>query len=148
MRAAPSAILAIGLFFIPAALGHAGITSPPIRQPGKAFLDKCGQPSFNSVKGDATGHIEEQEPVKAGCELTLCRGMVGLSKFVPTFYLQISSAFPRSARFERPTCISRRLDDHGRGLYNPSRRTCQCVTNRHHWRWLRDCYWIVPQDFR
>jgi hypothetical protein len=28
------------------------------------------------VQQDPTGHIEEQEPVNAGCDLTLCRGMV------------------------------------------------------------------------
>ncbi|KAJ7169904.1 hypothetical protein C8R46DRAFT_1090483 [Mycena filopes] len=60
---------------VPAVLGHARVSSPPIRQPGNKFLQTCGQPSFNSVKGDPTGHIEEQEPVNAGCDLTLCRGM-------------------------------------------------------------------------
>jgi hypothetical protein len=45
-------------------------------QPRNAFLPKCGKASFDSVKGDQTGHIEEQEPISAGCELTLCRGMV------------------------------------------------------------------------
>ncbi|VDC00504.1 unnamed protein product [Peniophora sp. CBMAI 1063] len=73
---ASTAFLALGLSLLPTAFGHAAITSPPIRQPGNAFLDKCGQASFNSVKGDETGHIEEQEPVTAGCELTLCRGML------------------------------------------------------------------------
>jgi hypothetical protein len=47
-----------------------------VHQPGNAFLQKCGKPSFDQVKGDQTGHIEEQEPVNDGCELTLCRGMV------------------------------------------------------------------------
>jgi hypothetical protein len=28
------------------------------------------------VQSDPTGHIEEQEPVNAGCDLTLCRGML------------------------------------------------------------------------
>jgi len=60
---------------VPAVLGHARVSSPPIRQPGNNFLQTCGQSSFNSVKGDPTGHIEEQEPVNAGCDLTLCRGM-------------------------------------------------------------------------
>lgn len=73
---ASTAFLAIGLSLLPGVLGHAGISSPPIRQPGNAFLDKCGKASFNSVKSDVTGHIEEQEPVTDGCELTLCRGMV------------------------------------------------------------------------
>ncbi|EIM85095.1 uncharacterized protein STEHIDRAFT_122996 [Stereum hirsutum FP-91666 SS1] len=62
--------------FLPTALAHAGITSPPIRSPGQNFLSACGQTSFDSVKGDPTGHIEEQTPVTAGCELTLCRGML------------------------------------------------------------------------
>ncbi|EIN11151.1 hypothetical protein PUNSTDRAFT_111414 [Punctularia strigosozonata HHB-11173 SS5] len=75
MRSTVTIILAAAAA-IPAVLGHAGITSPPIRQPGNAFLQKCGQTSFNSVKGDPTGHIEEQEPVNAGCDLTLCRGML------------------------------------------------------------------------
>jgi len=61
---------------VPSVLGHARVSSPPIRSPGNAFLQKCGQPSFNSVQGDPTGHIEEQEPVNAGCDLTLCRGML------------------------------------------------------------------------
>ncbi|KAJ6575110.1 hypothetical protein B0H19DRAFT_1127194 [Mycena capillaripes] len=60
----------------PAVLGHARVSSPPIRSPGNNFLQKCGQASFASVKGDPTGHIEEQEPVNAGCDLTLCRGML------------------------------------------------------------------------
>jgi len=55
---------------------HANVTSPAIRQPGSKFLAKCGQTSFDAVKSDVTGHIEEQEPVNAGCELTLCRGML------------------------------------------------------------------------
>ncbi|KAJ7599643.1 hypothetical protein C8J56DRAFT_846393 [Mycena floridula] len=54
---------------------HAKV-GPVIRQPGPAFLAACGKPSFDSVTGDPTGHIEEQEPVNAGCELTLCRGML------------------------------------------------------------------------
>ncbi|KAJ7492623.1 hypothetical protein FB451DRAFT_1219052, partial [Mycena latifolia] len=61
---------------LPAVLGHARVSRPPIRSPGNDFLQKCGQPSFASVSGDPTGHIEEQEPVNAGCELTLCRGML------------------------------------------------------------------------
>ncbi|KAK7064235.1 chitin binding protein [Favolaschia claudopus] len=61
---------------VPAVLGHARVNSPPIRSPGNAFLQTCGKPSFNSVQNDPTGHIEEQEPVNAGCDLTLCRGML------------------------------------------------------------------------
>lgn len=61
---------------LPAVLGHAGVSSPPIRRPGNNFLQTCGQASFASVTGDPTGHIEEQEPVNAGCDLTLCRGML------------------------------------------------------------------------
>jgi len=61
---------------VPSVLGHARVNSPPIRSPGNAFLQKCGKPSFASVQGDPTGHIEEQEPVNAGCDLTLCRGML------------------------------------------------------------------------
>ncbi|CAK5280220.1 unnamed protein product [Mycena citricolor] len=62
---------------LPHVLGHARVTTnPPIRAPGNAFLQKCGQASFKSVTGDPTGHIEEQEPVNAGCDLTLCRGML------------------------------------------------------------------------
>lgn len=56
--------------------GHAGITSPPIRVPGDAHLAACGQTSFTEIDSDPTGHIEDQEPVTAGCELTLCRGML------------------------------------------------------------------------
>jgi len=61
---------------LPAVLGHARVSSPPIRSPGNNFLQACGQTSFASVTGDPTGHIEEQEPVNAGCDLTLCRGML------------------------------------------------------------------------
>ncbi|KAJ7900341.1 hypothetical protein B0H14DRAFT_3423713 [Mycena olivaceomarginata] len=61
---------------VPSVLGHARVTGLPIRSPGNAFLAKCGQPSFASVQSDPTGHIEEQEPVNAGCDLTLCRGML------------------------------------------------------------------------
>lgn len=50
-------------------------------QPGQSFLATCGQSSFNSVSSDPTGHIEEQTPFNAGCEPTLCRGMVFLSLF-------------------------------------------------------------------
>jgi len=60
----------------PAVLAHARVSSPPIRSPGNNFLQKCGQASFASVQQDPTGHIEEQEPVNAGCDLTLCRGML------------------------------------------------------------------------
>jgi hypothetical protein len=61
---------------LPAVLAHAEVTQPPIRRPGNDFLQKCGQTSFTSVNGDPSGHIEEQEPVNAGCDLTLCRGML------------------------------------------------------------------------
>jgi len=67
------------LFLAQSALvySHARVNSPPIRSPGQNFLAACGQTSFDSVKGDPTGHIEEQEPVPStGCELTLCRGML------------------------------------------------------------------------
>ncbi|KAF8213052.1 hypothetical protein K438DRAFT_1956490 [Mycena galopus ATCC 62051] len=64
------------LCLVPSVLGHARVSSPPIRTPGPAFQQKCGNPSFASVQGDPTGHIEEQEPVNAGCDLTLCRGML------------------------------------------------------------------------
>jgi len=60
---------------IPLVYSHADVKSPPIRTPGPSFLTACGQTSFNEVQQDATGHIEEQEPVTAGCDLTLCRGM-------------------------------------------------------------------------
>ncbi|KAJ7706186.1 hypothetical protein B0H17DRAFT_1036092 [Mycena rosella] len=72
--AATFALLALAR--LPAVLGHARVSSPPIRSPGNNFLQQCGQSSFQSVTGDPTGHIEEQEPVNAGCELTLCRGML------------------------------------------------------------------------
>ncbi|KAJ7092722.1 hypothetical protein C8R44DRAFT_816360 [Mycena epipterygia] len=72
--AATLALLALAR--LPAVLGHARVSSPPIRSPGNNFLQTCGKPSFASVTGDPTGHIEEQEPVTAGCELTLCRGML------------------------------------------------------------------------
>ncbi|KAJ6610924.1 hypothetical protein B0H10DRAFT_1953510 [Mycena sp. CBHHK59/15] len=61
---------------LPAVSAHARINTPPIRSPGNNFLQQCGQTSFASVQGDPTGHIEEQEPVNAGCDLTLCRGML------------------------------------------------------------------------
>jgi len=61
---------------VPAVLGHARVSSPPIRIPGNNFLEACGQTSFASVTADETGHIEEQLPVNAGCDLTLCRGML------------------------------------------------------------------------
>ncbi|KAJ7244795.1 hypothetical protein B0H12DRAFT_1236049 [Mycena haematopus] len=66
------------LFFarVPSALAHARVSSPPIRIPGPAFEQKCGAPSFASVQSDQTGHIEEQEPINAGCTATLCRGML------------------------------------------------------------------------
>jgi len=67
--------VSVFLLYLPAVLGHARVSSPPIRSPGSNFLKTCGQTSFNSVQGDPTGHIEEQEPVNAGCDLTLCRGM-------------------------------------------------------------------------
>ncbi|KAJ7071034.1 hypothetical protein C8F01DRAFT_411499 [Mycena amicta] len=67
------AVSFLALAQLPAVLAHARITSPAIRSPGNAFKQACGQTSFNS---DPTGHIEEQEPVTAGCELTLCRGML------------------------------------------------------------------------
>ncbi|KAJ6519814.1 hypothetical protein C8R45DRAFT_952798 [Mycena sanguinolenta] len=61
---------------VPSVLAHARVSSPPIRSPGPAFQQQCGSASFASVQGDPTGHIEEQEPVNAGCDLTLCRGML------------------------------------------------------------------------
>ncbi|KAJ7251296.1 hypothetical protein C8J57DRAFT_1352647 [Mycena rebaudengoi] len=63
---------------LPAAYAHARVSRPPIRSPGNDFLKTCGQVSFKSVENDPTGHIEEQEPItqNAGCELTLCRGML------------------------------------------------------------------------
>ncbi|KAF8312629.1 hypothetical protein DL93DRAFT_2081883 [Clavulina sp. PMI_390] len=64
------------LSLIPAVHGHARVTSPPIRTPGNAFQQQCGTPSFQSVTSDPTGHIEEQEPFNAGCQPTLCRGML------------------------------------------------------------------------
>jgi len=72
--AIPVALLCLSR--LPAALAHARVTSPPIRSPGPAFEQACGQTSFNAVTQDPTGHIEEQEPVNAGCDLTLCRGML------------------------------------------------------------------------
>ncbi|KAJ7252593.1 hypothetical protein C8J57DRAFT_1351113 [Mycena rebaudengoi] len=68
----------LGLTRIPSAYAHAEVTSPAIRTPGPDFLETCGQSSFDAVTNDATGHIEEQEPINqnAGCELTLCRGML------------------------------------------------------------------------
>jgi len=74
--AIPVALLCLS--WLPAALAHARVTSPSasIREPGPAFEQACGQTSFNAVQGDPTGHIEEQEPVNAGCVLTLCRGML------------------------------------------------------------------------
>ncbi|KAJ7634300.1 hypothetical protein DFH06DRAFT_685095 [Mycena polygramma] len=71
-----AATLALFLARVPAALAHARVTGLPIRSPGNNFLQQCGQASFNSVQSDPTGHIEEQEPVNAGCDLTLCRGML------------------------------------------------------------------------
>lgn len=56
--------------------GHARVVSPPIREPGNAHLAACGQTSFSEITSDPTGHIEDQEPVNAGCQLTLCRGML------------------------------------------------------------------------
>jgi len=70
---AAAGILLLG--WIPSVYSHARVTSPPIRSPGQSFLATCGQTSFSSVSSDPTGHIEEQEPVNAGCPLTLCRGM-------------------------------------------------------------------------
>jgi len=70
-----AALLLISSGWVRSVLGHANVTSPPIRSPGQNFLTACGQTSFNEVKGDPTGHIEEQEPVTPGCVLTLCRGM-------------------------------------------------------------------------
>lgn len=72
--AIPVALLCLSC--LPAALAHARVTNPPIRTPGAAFKLACGETSFNAVSGDPTGHIEEQEPVNAGCDLTLCRGML------------------------------------------------------------------------
>ncbi|KAJ7251295.1 hypothetical protein C8J57DRAFT_1352642 [Mycena rebaudengoi] len=68
----------LGLTRIPFAYAHAEVTSPAIRTPGPGFLETCGQSSFDAVTNDATGHIEEQEPINqnAGCELTMCRGML------------------------------------------------------------------------
>ncbi|KAJ7103537.1 hypothetical protein B0H15DRAFT_812629 [Mycena belliarum] len=71
-----AAFALLGLARLPAVLAHARVNSPPIRTPGNDHLQKCGQPSFTTLDLDATGHIEEQEPVNAGCELTLCRGML------------------------------------------------------------------------
>ncbi|KAH8929971.1 hypothetical protein BT69DRAFT_1235465 [Atractiella rhizophila] len=56
-------------------LGHAAITSPPIRQPGAALTSICGSSSTRAITSDATGHIEEQLPILSSCPLTLCRGM-------------------------------------------------------------------------
>jgi len=71
---------------IPLVYSHAEVKSPPIRTPGQSFLAACGQTSFNSVQQDATGHIEEQEPVTPGCDLTLCRGMQFADQ--PSFNIQ------------------------------------------------------------
>lgn len=70
--------LSMALFAIFPALvrGHAAITSPPIRTPGNTHLANCGQRSFDVVEGDPTSPIEGQLPVGAGCEVSLCRGMV------------------------------------------------------------------------
>ncbi|KAJ7630932.1 hypothetical protein FB45DRAFT_916962 [Roridomyces roridus] len=69
--------VSVFLLYLPAVLGHARVSSPPIRSPGSNFLKTCGQTSFNSVQGDPTGHITERNrnQVNAGCDLTLCRGM-------------------------------------------------------------------------
>ncbi|EJD41108.1 hypothetical protein AURDEDRAFT_115624 [Auricularia subglabra TFB-10046 SS5] len=58
------------------ATAHALVNSPPVRTPGPAHLKTCGQASFARLNLDPSGHIEEQEPVNAGCDLTLCRGML------------------------------------------------------------------------
>ncbi|KAF7306922.1 putative chitin binding protein [Mycena indigotica] len=66
----------LALAQLPGVLGHALVTSPAIRAPGPAFQEACGTTSFNAVTNIPDGHIEEQEPVTPGCELTLCRGML------------------------------------------------------------------------
>ncbi|KZV92611.1 hypothetical protein EXIGLDRAFT_70675 [Exidia glandulosa HHB12029] len=77
MRQVASFITAL-IAYATVANAHARVTSPPIRTPGPNHLATCGQSSFNRLKLDETGHIEEQQPITQGkgCELTLCRGML------------------------------------------------------------------------
>jgi hypothetical protein len=92
------ATFSVLISLLPAVLGHANITSPAIREPGPAHLAKCGQKSYNELKRDRTGHIEDQMPVTAGCEILLCRGMVSLCRQSRRCSLTRISSYSRTSQ--------------------------------------------------